>query len=715
MNLKLCKLLIVLVLLLAACQPASPAPVAPETPAAPEIAVEVSPTAPPTPTVEAQPAATDMPAPDPEPAPPAAAVTQPDGSLILLPAAQYGGTITSFAVQDDLLYLTHGPKLMTYNIADRKQPQLIGEPFPLNVVGTGLAVQNNILYMIDREERLYLFHAVDPENMYVDRAFEGAGSSRLFVYGNWGFASSDTCLDGNCTSELKLFSLPGLADVQPVFEEGAVGPDMPIAARLETPGAIVNIFSDESYVYISHQHGVLVANLPDLQIVGQIESQRADHSAYRLPYIYQVGWGFLQTFDVSDPASPVLVLPYNLDDHPQVGAAAAIAGETLYGYESMGEFGHCWSQLYAVDLWNPSQPDAVALSDGKPDLSCVSELRGYQDLLLALDWNGLHLIDVSEAAFPTLVSSIDNQPGTVEILSGGFGFGRSGTGLDTLMVHDFRSLDDIQSFGPFSPGWIMRLTQKGSHLFIPAWEDGLHVVDISDPTFPISAHHVFSQEMQGPGLDSALSGDWLFVARAERGIAVFDSSSPTEPTFVGEFEPERSDDRWSRTSRVAAGDGYLVALDENWQDNWMVGTLNIFDLAGAPELELIYQLDIEQPFLHSALQASGRYAYFMYSGCQANDCGHQILIIDLETPTQPQIMSKLKMPGEAFDLTLHDNYLFLAAGSEGVYAWNIADPAQPLLAAHASTPGWVTRVAMEGDLLVVSDREGGLVIYKVLQ
>jgi hypothetical protein len=704
-------LFMAVIVLLAACQPATPEPMPADMPAALPATVQPSPTALPAPTEEVIPAATDTPQAEAEPATPA--VLSPDGSLILMPVAQFGGSVTAFAVENELLFVTLGPRLVIYRITNPAQPQQVGS-FPLVVVGSDVVVQDQRVYLVDGEGHMLVFHTADPETMYVSAAFEGAGSSRIFVDGDWGFTTSDTCIEGSCTSELKVFSLVGLTETPPVFAEGAIGPDLPITASLETPGGIVHVFSDEQYAYISHQNGILIASLPDLRVVGQLEENFVNNAVVQYPYIYLSGWGFLKIADVADAAAPTWVEPAGMSAHPTVGTAAAIAGEYLYGYESIGEFGHCTSELRAVDLSNPIQPDAVALADTKPDLTCASRLLSDGNLLLALDWNGLHLIDVEQPAFPTLISSIENLPGTVEVLVDGYGFGRSGSGLDPLMVHDFNTLDAVLSYGPFSPGWILRIVQKDGYLFIPAWEDGLHVVDIADPTFPTSAVHIGGDQLDGPGLDVSLSGDLLFVARAESGIAVFDVGDPAQTVRVGQFSPPPAGDIWVRTSRVAAGDGYVVALEEMWQDNVMNGRLNVFDLSSAPDVEKIAQVDIEQTFVTSDLLADGRYAYLLVSGCQAV-CKHHLLILDMQNPSEPLVLSSLDLPGEANSLTLHGEHVFVAAGSAGVYAWNVADPAQPTLSAQVNTPGEALRTAAEGDLLVVSDGAGGLVVYQIME
>jgi hypothetical protein len=711
MTIKRISILFLLALLLTACQGNLPAPVAvTEPPAATATPVPASPTAPPTPTLEVQAAVTAAPVPEPTTIAHTVDSLQPDGSLMLMPLAQYGGSITSFAAEEDLLFFTIGPRLMAYNTADPRQPQPIGEPFPLNWVGTGLATQGSKLYMIDREARLYLFDAADPESIYVAQVFEGAGSSNIFLHGDWGFVTSDNCIQGACSSEVNLFWLAGLEDVAPVFGEGAVGPELPLTAVLRTGGAVNKIFSDGSYAYISHRNGLLVASLPDLQVVSEVSSQDATSAAYLHPYIYQAGWGALQVIDVSDPASPVEIPAENIDTHPSAGVTVALSKEYLYGFETFGEFGQCWSTLVAVELSFPDQPDAVALDDTIADFTCTLAATAHQDLLLVLDWNGLHLIDVAEQAFPTLVSSFENRSGWVEVIHNGYGFGRSGVGLNTLTVTDLNDMDAVEQSGPFSPGWITGMVQKDDTLFIPAWEDGLHVIDISELTFPESVFRVSREQMGGPGLDAALLGDLLFVARGEGGVAVFDIDGPAEPVQLEGYPSQSS--TWTLTSRVTAGDGFITALEEDWQDDVILGKLSVFRFSSTGEPAVQWQ--IPQPFQVSDLIAEGRYVYLLTSLCQKGECQHHVMILDLGEPSMPQLLSSVEVPGFASGLTLQDEHLFVAAHSNGVYAWNVSKPARPVLAAQMETPGTVVASAVFGDLLVVSDAEGGVVVYQIV-
>jgi hypothetical protein len=705
------RLMVLMVLILAACQPASPVPSPAQPSVSPTLSLQISPTAPPVPTEQV--ISTSTVAPKPTPLEGSTQAPTPDGSLTLMPVAQYGGRVTAFTVENELLFAALGPRLMIYNIGNPSQPQQVGS-FPLNTVASDLAVQDQMVYLVDRDGHLLVFHAPDPETMYVIAAFQNAGNSRLFVHGDWGFTTNDVCVNGSCKSELKLFSLQSLAESRPLPEEGAYGPDLPVISILEVPMAVVNVFSDGEYAYIAHQNGVLVAALPDLTVTGQLSSDFANGAVYQTPYLYQAGWGFLQIADLTNPENPLWIVPQNADAYPNVGATSAMIDSTLYGFETMGEFGHCSSELRAVDLSNPIQPDAMALADTKPGLTCVSKMLGYQDLLIALDWNGLHMIDASEPGFPRLVSSIDNQPGTVEVMTNGIGFGRSGTGLDNLMALDLNDPSAVRAYGPLPPQWIMRIVQNDDYLFIPAWEDGLHVLDIANPTAPASIAHVSSEQMGGPGLDAAHWSNFLFVARAEAGIGVFNVDRPDEPVLVNELEAQPAGDIWNRISRVAAGDDYLIALDELWQDNLILGTLHVFDLSNAPALVPAAQFALEKPFLRSSLVADGRRTYFMGSVCQAV-CEHQIQIITLETSTAPQLAAAFEMPGEGYFLTLHEDYLLVSAGTAGLYAWNISDPGSPVLAAHVDTPGSVTGAAVENDLLVLSDGDGGLVVYSMEQ
>jgi hypothetical protein len=641
------------------------------------------------------------------------AMPAPDGSVQLNLVGQHGGSITAVAPspEDGIAYLAFGPSILPVDVSDPSAIRVIGAAFPLNTIASDLALQGDRLYLIDRQEHLLLFHVSDPETMYVLQAFEGAGSSRIFVQGDWGFTTSDDCQAGECTSTLQLFSLPGLLEAPTVYGPQGYGPSLPVVAALEVPGGVYAVASDDQYAYIAHQGGLLVAGLPGLEVISEFRSDWVSGGAFDLPYAYLAGNRFT-LLDLSDPTQPHK-LPAGQDYHS--GAPLAVSAGRLYGFDTFGEFGFCSSSLVALDIANPAAP-AQALGEGvNLGLSCVQSVQSAGDRLFVIDWDGLAILDVSDPDQPKIAGGYANIPVMLTAARDGILYSGIDRGPQSLWVHDARDPLAIRSLGPYGPRWVMDLAPSGDTAYASVWQDGLAVLDLSDPLEPSVSTTIDPDQLNGPGLDASLQGDYLYVAREENGVGVMDLSQPLQPALAGEFIPPRVGDAWMRTSQVTAMEGYGVSLEEYYQGDQQTGQLRLLDLGDPANPASAGTFELGRAFTRADLENNAQNVFAMTSGCDPDGiCSHRLIVLD---PGTVAIASTLDLPGEAFDLFAAGDYLYVAAGYDGLYVWDVSDPGSPTLAAQAlpGDPlhhGLAQRVVVDGDWVYVSEDVGGLYVYQ---
>lgn len=703
-------------LLLSACQPATALPGSPAAPtAAPAATATWAATDQPqqtTATLSPQP----YPAPATETAQPSVGTLEmpaPDGSVQLTLAGQHGGSITALVVspENDLAYLAFGPSLLPLDISDPIAMQIAGEAFPLNILASDMALQGDRLYLIDEREHLLLFHVSDPQSMYILQAFEGAGSSRIFLQGDWGFTTTDACQAGACTSTLKLFSLPGLLESPTEYGPQGYGPSLPLAGALQVPGGVHAVATDGQMAYVAHQNGLLVAALPGLEVLAEFRSDWVSGAAFDLPYAYLSGNRFT-ILDLSDPASPRQL---QLSQQYLTGEPLAIAGDRLYGFNTFGEFGLCWSSLVALDIAAPAAPVQVIGEGGDLGLTCAQSVQAAGDRLFVIDWEGLAIVDLSDPERPELAGKYANIPVMIAAANQGLLYSGTDRGQQSLWVHDARDPLAIRSSGPFAPRWVLDVVLSGETAYAPIWQDGLAVLDLSDPLEPSVAAEISGEQLQGPGLDASLQGNFLYVAREETGVGVMDVSQPLQPAMLGQFVPPRPDDAWIRTSRVTAMQAYAVSLEEFHREDQPTGQLRLLDLQDPANPVDAGTVDVGRTFTHADLENNGRHVFALASGCDRDGiCSHRILALD---PATAALAGTLDLPGEAFDLFAAGDYLYVAAGYDGLYVWDVSDPATPVLAAQAlpGDPlhrGLAQRVVVDGDWVYVSEYEGGLYVYE---
>jgi hypothetical protein len=155
-------------------------------------------------------------------------------------------------------------------------------------------------------------------------------------------------------------------------------------------------------------------------------------------------------------------------------------------------------------------------------------------------------------------------------------------------------------------------------------------------------------------------------------------------------------------------------MEAFYRGDQMAGRLRLLDLQDPASPRDAGTIDLDHPFDWADLENDGRFVYALASGCAAEgDCSHRILVVD---PAAGAPAAALDLPGQAFDLFAADGLLYVAAGSAGLYAWDVTDPANPVLAAHVQpgAPGYgpVLKVVVEGEWVYLSDAEAGLYVYQ---
>ncbi|MFC2172855.1 LVIVD repeat-containing protein, partial [Acidobacteriota bacterium] len=76
--------------------------------------------------------------------------------------------------------------------------------------------------------------------------------------------------------------------------------------------------------------------------------------------------------------------------------------------------------------------------------------------------------------------------------------------------------------------------------------------------------------------------------------------------------------------------------------------------------------------------------------------GAAVIILDISTPSTPQILSEIAMPDAVQDLALSGNYLYVAADSAGLRIVDVSDPVNPVETGHADVPDGALHVAVSG-------------------
>ena len=88
-------------------------------------------------------------------------------------------------------------------------------------------------------------------------------------------------------------------------------------------------------------------------------------------------------------------------------------------------------------------------------------------------------------------------------------------------------------------------------------------------------------------------------------------------------------------------------------------------------------------------------------------------VIDISDPTNPTLAGTCDTPGEAWDVTVSGDHVFVADRSSGLQVIDISDPTNPTLAGTCDTPGTAFGVTVSGDHAFVADGYSGLQVIDI--
>ncbi|RKX25245.1 MAG: hypothetical protein DRP47_10090 [Candidatus Zixiibacteriota bacterium] len=256
-------------------------------------------------------------------------------------------------------------------------------------------------------------------------------------------------------------------------------------------------------------------------------------------------------------------------------------------------------------------------------------------------------------------------------------------GIEILDISDPTNPTHVGSFADDIPGGTIALDGaysicvSGKYAYVAAKnDDGVAILDISDPTDPTHAGSIFDDGTTE--LDGAYSicvvGKYAYVA-AYNGIEILDISDPTSPTHVGKL----SDAillglRGAKSIYVSGQYAYVAAFEDD-----AVTILDISDPSDPFKVgalrnssETTDELALEGA---NSIYVSGKYAYIT----AYNDCGVEILdISDPENPTHVSAVfdngiMNLQYPNS---IQVRGKYAYIT-GYEGVEILDISDPYYP--------------------------------------
>jgi hypothetical protein len=269
--------------------------------------------------------------------------------------------------------------------------------------------------------------------------------------------------------------------------------------------------------------------------------------------------GTLEIFSVTNPSTPVRIGSYE-------SGTAANAVQVVGHYAYLGEgtvrtITNDAGAFEIIDVSDPANPQRVG---GTNTMGRVNSMRvegNHVYLAESTRWTGtnllgtLEIVDIGTPTNPVQVATFDTAGSATSVdVSGGFAY--LADGVTDMQVIDVRDPANPQRVGTYKsdaasndcgieyrgPGTLIQVIDTFAY---SAGISGLHVLDISDPSHPMSVGHtwclpIYGFRVAGRHIYSTL---WSQSAN-DFMLNVADASNPTNLTAVGFSEA------WSMVFKV---------------------------------------------------------------------------------------------------------------------------------------------------------------------
>jgi titin len=280
-----------------------------------------------------------------------------------------------------------------------------------------------------------------------------------------------------------------------------------------------------------------------------------------------------------------------------------------------------------------------------------------------------------------------------------------------------------------------RVTMTGTTAYVAAGLSGMRTIDLSDVNHPNETSWI---DTQGGYVNKVIaSGKIAYMSchlDCPYPLQTFDISNPLKPKKIGALKGGsygRVDGAF-RSMSLSNGLLYVAAEQYDLVVNvgkpqapkamgWMVvNNVNAAEyghLMVSVNNDEIQFVDVSNP---SALKETavleritgGEAVAFLNPRTVAASDGDGIMLIDVSNPHQPLKLGSLAGLGTVMDASVVGTTAYMSSLGAGVKIVDVSNPAKPKLTGTVETPGLAYDSYVHGNLMLVADGYGGLLVYQ---
>ena len=425
-------------------------------------------------------------------------------------------------------------------------------------------------------------------------------------------------------------------------------PEHPIrVGELTLPGMpFLKLALHSNTLYVScGKKGLLVVDITDVEHPRRVKTIERPNGVWGIlttaDHLYATSDRYqLEVFSLVDPQKPKPLRHLEIPD-----LAWDMACQRRHLFVPTREAG-----LLVFNIDDPANPRKIDLAIKKDDIEAIS-IDG-DIAFVSSRKKGVSLLDISDPAVPRKIreSNLYFTPRNMVLLDN---LAYIAAGLSGLRVVATDKIAQTSSFSSLPvPGVLHQVLFDESYFYMATARSGLYVARRDDdeqlPTI------VASLPLPGLVQNMVRAGDYLFFACSTSGLQIVDISDPLAPRLAGSMSHQGS-------------------------------------------------------FVDVAISGTNLYA------AMENDT---LLVANITFPENPILLGQLSLPG-AMKLAIRNDRLYVASSANGIYIFDISNLSSPLEISHASLP-WPFQefatfrdIAVNGETVYLAAGEGELIIYDI--
>ncbi len=412
--------------------------------------------------------------------------------------------------------------------------------------------------------------------------------------------------------------------------------------------------------------------------------------------------GALLAIDVSDPSDLTL-----LSSTSFINSFTYFQIQNSIAYMiTFGELKTFERAFQAFDIADPSQPTLLGLlpvSINAKNIAINADIAYIADWNDGADWDngwGVRVIDITDPTFadPTSVQlGFFETPSFFNDLQIIDNTAYVATSFDGFSIYDINDPSAVTLMGEYDPiGFPRTVSVIDSIAYIAAAGSGVEIVDISNPADPIL---IGTTTNQRGAQDADIVNGLAFIANYNEGLQIIDITSPSTP-LLGSFDLALPDE-YATTISIAIKDSivYAASLDDG--------------------LVIVDSTIIDAPTILSTYQPKGcvwhvelvdDLAYIRVSSSLPEESG--IHILDITNPADPTLIGTYLGTRFQSEFTVQSQLLY-ATDYDKLHIIDVSDPTQPKLVStfsHAEpiinfivfgTHAYLTNDGIIDDMLII--------------